>query len=155
MIPSPEYPRAMKNEEDGYHQDETQITTPYMSKIEENNIKVACSNTDGSVGNCNNQRNENVSAGMVKRCNIMKNGMCEQHQKMSFKYQVSSQVWRDCGRGRGYGLVSKKVTKRICRVGKDLPIESNISTNNRDMSNMASKRIKVRVTCDGGLARGD
>ena len=73
---------------------------------------------------------------------------------MSFKYQVSSKVWRDRGGGRGYGFVSRKVTKRICRAGKDLPTESNNSTNTRDMSNMANKRIKVRVTCDGGLASG-
>ena len=74
---------------------------------------------------------------------------------MSFKYQVTSKVWRDRGGGRGYGFVSRKVTKRICRAGKDLPTESNNSTNTRDMSNMANKRIKVRVNFDGGLASGE
>ena len=120
------------DEMDGYHQEETDIVTPSMSKTE----KV-------------------VSTSMGDGCNIMKNGMCEQHQKMSFKYQVTSKVWRDRGGGRGYGFVSRKVTKRICRAGKDLPTESNNSTNTRDMSNMANKRIKVRVNFDGGLASGE
>ena len=97
------------DEIDGYQQEETHIVTPSMSKTE----KVVDWNTDGSVGDCENQRNEDVSTGMVDRCNIMKNGMCEQHQKMSSKYQVTSKVWRDRGGGRGYGFVSRKVTKRI------------------------------------------
>ena len=139
------------DEMDGYHQEETDIVTPSMSKTE----KVVDWNTDGSVGDCENQRNEVVSTSMGDRCNIMKNGMCEQHQKMSFKYQVTSKVWRDRGGGRGYGFVSRKVTKRICRAGKELPTESNNSINTRDMSNMANKRIKVRVNFDGGLASGE
>ena len=36
-----------------------------------------------------------------------------------------------------------------------MPTESNNSINTRDMSNMANKRIKVRVNCDGGLASGE
>ena len=74
--------------------------------------------------------------------------MCEQHQKMSAKYQVTRQVWKDCG-------VSKKVTKLVCRARKDLPEELKNSTCDRSMSEMASSGQKVRVTCDGGLASGD
>ena len=107
------------------------------------------------MGSSINQRNDDVSAGMAILCNILKNGMCKQHQEMSTKFQVTSQVWKDPGDGRGYGYVSKKLTNRVCKARKDLPKVFKNSTNDRSMSQMASRGQKVRVTCEGRLASGD
>ena len=93
-----------------------------------------------------------VSVNLVMVRNILKNGMCEQHQEMSTRFQVTSQVWKDRGGGRGHGYVSKKVAKRVCRAKKALPIVSKNSTNDGSMSQVASSGQKVRVTFDGRLA---
>ena len=87
-----------------------------MKKNEKKMVSEECKqdvkyrDTDVTLGSSINQRNDDVSAGMAILCNILKNGMCKQHQEMSTKFQVTSQVWKDPGDGRGYGYVSKKLT---------------------------------------------
>ena len=92
---------------------------------------------------------------MNKLCNILKNGMCEQHGIMSTMVQITSKVWKDRGGGQGYGYVSKKVNKPVCRAKNEPPLVSNISTDERSMSHVAASGIKVKVTLDGRLASGD
>ena len=92
---------------------------------------------------------------MNKVCNILKNGMCEQHGIMSTRIQITSKVWKDRGGGRGYGYVSKKVKKPVCRAKNIPPTVSNISTEERSVSHVGNSGVKVKVTLDGILASGD
>ena len=92
---------------------------------------------------------------MNKVCNILKNGMCEQHGIMSTRILVTSKVWKDRGGGRGYGYVTKKVKKPVCRAKNIPPIVSNISTEERSVSHVGDSGIKVKVALEGILASGD
>ena len=92
---------------------------------------------------------------MNKVCNILKNGMCEQHGIMSTRILVTSKVWKDRGGGRGYGYVTKKVKKPVCRAKNIPPVVSNISTEDRSVSHVGDSGTKVKVTLDGILARGN
>ena len=85
----------------------------------------------------------------------MKNGMCQQHRIMSTKINVTRKVWKDRGAGRGYGYVSKKVSKRICRARNTRPVVSQISTMSDSVSHVANSGMKGKVTSDGRLASGD
>ena len=97
----------------------------------------------------------NSRESMNKVCNILKNGMCEQHGIMSTRIQITSKVWKDRGGGRGYGYVSKKVKKPVCRAKHIPPTVSNISTEERSVSHVGNSGIKGKVTLDGILASGD
>ena len=56
--------------------------------------------------------------------------MCKNHGTTSKKISVQSQKWKDRGGGKGFGFVTKHVTRYICTARKSLPIVSDISTNN-------------------------
>ena len=74
--------------------------------------------TDVTVGSSITQRNDYASADMVLVCNMVGNGMSEQHQEMSTKLQVASQVWKDRSGWTGIAMCSRK----FLRAKKDLPI---------------------------------
>ena len=57
--------------------------------------------------------------------------------------------------GSGYGYVSKKVSKRICRARNTRPVVSEISTMSDSVSHVANSGMKGKVTSDGRLASGD
>ena len=74
MNPSNDYFITKKSHDDedkGYHHEEVQEVTPSMSKNEELMVSeeskqdLVCRKSDVSVSSNNNQKNDNVSAGMV------------------------------------------------------------------------------------------
>ena len=51
------------------------------------------------------------------------------HLDQAEKQKISSKVWQDRGGGRGYGFVTRKVTKYLCRHRvKTIPQLSDVST---------------------------
>ena len=66
--------------------------------------------------------------------------MCEQLGIISTKIQITRKVWKNRGGGcgYGYGYVSEKVNKPVCRAKNEPPMVSNISTDGRSMGHMAA-----------------
>ena len=53
--------------------------------------------------------------------------MCKIHKLLGTGTKVTSKVWQDRGKGRGYGYVVRKVTKYRCSVRNFTPEVSDIS----------------------------
>ena len=84
------------------------VTTP-----KEQEIKIGTANTTPSVVGCKFNRK----------------GFCLTHLDQAEKQKISSKVWQDRGGGRGYGFVTRKVTKYLCRHRvKTIPQLSDVST---------------------------
>ena len=64
------------------------------------------------------------------KCEFTRKGVCKNHGTTSTKISVPIQKWKDRGGGKGYGFVTKRVTRYICTARKSLPIVFDISTNN-------------------------
>ena len=65
----------------------------------------------------------------VVACNFNRKGFCLTHLDQAEKQKISSKVWQDRGGGRGYGFVTRKVTKYLCRHRvKTIPQLSDVST---------------------------
>ena len=105
-----------------------------------------------------------VSSGVVtgnvensaKKCLFTKKGLCQEHQVPGKMLNIPSKVWKDRGggEGRGFGYVSKKSTRYICMVEKNLRRESNIST--RDVSDINNAGLSENTICgaDGIIGQG-
>ena len=48
-------------------------------------------------------------------CNINKKGFCSTHQVQTLKTSVTSKKWGDRGVGRGYGYITRKTSKYVCK----------------------------------------
>ena len=48
-------------------------------------------------------------------CNINKKGFCSTHQVQTLKTSVTSKKWGDRGGGRGYGYITRKTSKYVCK----------------------------------------
>ena len=57
------------------------------------------------------------SMGNAIKCSINRKGFCSTHGVQAKKSQISSQKWRDRGGGRGFGYVTVKSTKYLCKPG--------------------------------------
>ena len=110
------------------------------------------------VGICgpvsNGVETENVE-NVAKKCSFTKKGVCQEHQVPGKKLSIPSKVWKDRGGGRGFGYVSKKSTRYICMVEKNLRRESNIST--RDVSDINNAGLSENTTlgATGIIGQGD
>ena len=51
----------------------------------------------------------------VAECKITRKGYCNTHGDQAEQRVISSQVWKDRGGGRGYGYVTRKVKKYVCK----------------------------------------
>ena len=60
------------------------------------------------------EKNTLTTTPSVVRCEVNRKGYCKTHQCQAEKRVIKSQVWKDRGAGRGFGYVSKKVTKYAC-----------------------------------------
>ena len=115
-------------------------------------------NTAADVGICdpvsNGMETKNVE-NVAKKCLFTKKGVCQEHQVPGKKLSIPSKVWKDRGGGRGFGYVSKKSTRYICMVEKNLRRESNIST--RDVSDINNAGLSENTTlgATGIIGQGD
>ena len=51
------------------------------------------------------------------RCEVTRRGFCQTHNCHTESISVTSKKWRDRGGGRGFGYVSVKVKKYVCKAG--------------------------------------
>ena len=72
-------------------------------------------------------------------CTITRKGMCKMHKILGIGTLVTSKVWQDRGKGRGYGYVVRKVTKYRCSVRNFTPEVSDIFPETRDGLHIANK----------------
>ena len=61
-----------------------------------------------------NKKNILTTTPSVVKCEVNRKGYCKTHQSQAEKRVIKSQVWKDRGAGRGFGYVSKQVTKYAC-----------------------------------------
>ena len=89
-----------------------QKTTPSRDTDETaKQTKLKYRKTEVTVSNNFIKKNDDVGTGIFKVCNILKNGLCEKHQELASRLQVTRKVWKDHSGGRGYGYVSKNIYK--------------------------------------------
>ena len=68
-------------------------------------------------------------------CILTKKGYCSFHERQIEKISVTSKKWKDRGGGRGFGYVTRKTTKFICKLRSE-PNKSNlISEESRNLAN--------------------
>ena len=87
-------------------------------------------------------------------CNIREDGVCEIHGVMSSRIQVTSKKWRQRGGSRGFGWVSQKVTKFICRAKNIPPVAPSNSTEYRNLSHVAREESESKPFSEGDAPRG-
>ena len=99
--------------------------TPSMHKNEVSTTKLK-NNLNNTSENNKKDNDTNVST----KCEFTRKGVCKNHGTTSTKISVQSPTWKDRGGGKGFGFVTKHVTRYICTARKSLPIDLDISTNN-------------------------
>ena len=72
-------------------------------------------------------------------CTFTRKGMCKLHKVLGTGTLVTSKVWQDRGKGRGYGYVVRKVTKYRCSVRNITPEVSDIYPETRAWLHIANK----------------
>ena len=50
----------------------------------------------------------------MQRSNPYKKGLCDILECAMRKMKISTKKWKDCGKGRGFGYVSVRVTRYAC-----------------------------------------
>ena len=91
----------------------------------------------------------------AKKCLFTKKGVCQEHLVPGKKLVIPSKVWKDRGGGRGFGYVSKKSTRYICMVEKNLRRASNISTRDVIDVNKAGQRNNNILGAAGIMVPGN
>ena len=72
-------------------------------------------------------------------CTFTRKGMCKLHKVLGTGTLVTSKVWQDRGKGRGYGYVVRNVTKYRCSVRNITPEVSDIYPETRAWLHIANK----------------
>ena len=80
----------------------------------------------------------------VDNCKFDRKGYCKEHNYQAKKVTVSSKKWKDRGGGKGYGYVSQKVTKFICKREGVTAVSDATSTNNTEEGFVIFNAIKSR-----------
>ena len=62
------------------------------------------------------------------KCSMEKNGFCSTHQVQGEKFQIPVTKWKDRGGGRGFGNVTRKITKYRCKFKNSTLVDPKIST---------------------------
>ena len=84
--------------------------------------------------------------GVVKekaRCEVTRRGFCQTHNCQTKSISVTTQKWRDRGGGRGFGNVSVKVKKFICKAGS---LDNKSNSINPDYDGGGSVNMKINNT---------
>ena len=68
-------------------------------------------------------------------CVLNKKGYCSFHNKQAEKISITSKKWRDRGGGRGFGYVTRKTTKFICKLRSEPNMSNLISEESRNLAN--------------------
>ena len=86
----------------------------------------------------------------IRNCTFDGRGVCEIHQCIGTKIKLTSKKWKDRGGGKGFGWVSTKVTKTLCKAKNNTLVGPQISTD----SVATDGKSLVNVNSDAG-ARGN
>ena len=71
---------------------------------------------DGCYGvNMEEEEQSAAPSSTEPSCNINRKGFCSTHQVQTLKTSVTSKKWGDRGGGRGYGYITRKTSKYICK----------------------------------------
>ena len=103
----------------GNNDEITGSTVHYENQTEDETVS-----TTPSVGENQNPR----------KCEFDRKGFCKSHNQQAKKMKISSQKWRDRGGGRGFGYVTIKSTKFICKPKIEASLNNSISKESRNLS---------------------
>ena len=71
---------------------------------------------------------EKTTTPSVVECQITRKGFCLSHSDQAEKRIIPSKVWKDRGGGKGFGYVTRRVTKYVCsKKIKTIPKYSDVS----------------------------
>ena len=104
---------------------------------------------DDVVGDC---MKNNVGGGRVDRnCTFTRNGICEQHLVAGTRLSIPAKKWKDRGRGKGFGWVTTRTTRYLCKVRKSGPT---VLDNSSDVEGLRSQKLRGNYTYSGDYNLG-
>ena len=84
------------------------------------------------------------------KCDINRKGYCSSHQREAQKTFVTSKKWGDRGGGRGFGYISRRSVKYICKPRIEKPYgNQNIPTESRNLN------FEIETGCIDNLTSGE
>ena len=84
------------------------------------------------------------------KCDINRKGYCSTHQREAQKTFVTSKKWGDRGGGRGFGYISRRSVKYICKPRIEKPYgNQNIPTESRNLN------FEIETGCIDNLTSGE
>ena len=106
-------------------------------------------NNDDVVGD---SMENNVGGGREDRtCTFSKRGICEQHLVAGTKLSIPAKKWKDRGRGKGFGWVTTRTTRYLCKVRKSGPT---VLDNSSDVEGLRSQKLRGNYTYSGDYNLG-